>query len=128
MPCAAHCARQAADVSLVLQNKRLAGCTVKLKLRWPDFTTLTRQVTLAQPTDEAGTIFTAAAQLFERVWQGQPVRLIGVGVSGFQATVQQMSLWDEPDERNERLYSTVQSLRQRFGSQVVRRASDLDAD
>ena len=117
---------QAADVSRVLVRQQLAGATVKLKLRWPDFTTITRQVTLSHPTADAAEIYTAAVQLFEREWQGQAVRLIGVGVSSFQASAPQPSLWDQPNPKEERLYDAVRDLRQRFGEQAVRKASELE--
>ncbi|HEX8993048.1 MAG TPA: DNA polymerase IV, partial [Anaerolineales bacterium] len=47
---------QASEVARSLRKSNLAGMTVKLKIRWPDFTTLTRQTTLAQPTDQADEI------------------------------------------------------------------------
>lgn len=115
---------QAHDVSRILRKQGLAGVTVKLKLRWADFTTLTRQTTLAQPVDDAATILATAQGLLDRTWRGQPVRLIGVGVSGFQEDARQMSLWEQPDERAERLHGVVRALRQRYGAQVVRRGSE----
>ncbi len=118
-------AEQAADVSRILRQQRLAGVTVKLKLRWADFTTLTRQTTLPQPVDDAATILATVQPLFGRAWDGRPVRLIGVGVSGFQEGARQMNLWEQPDERSERLYGVVQDLRRRYGEQAVRRGSEL---
>ncbi len=118
-------AEQATDVSRILRQQRLAGVTVKLKLRWSDFTTLTRQTTLAQPVDDAATILATVQPLFGRAWDGRPVRLIGVGVSGFQEGARQMNLWEQPDERSERLYGVVQDLRRRYGEQAVRRGSEL---
>ena len=118
-------AAQAHDVSRILRAQRLAGVTVKLKLRWADFTTLTRQTTLAQPVDDGATILATVRGLFGRIWHGQPVRLIGVGVSGFQEVARQMSLWEQPDERSERLDGVVQALRKRYGEQALRRGSEL---
>jgi len=121
-------AEQAAAVSRILRKQQLAGVTVKLKLRWADFTTLTRQTTLAQPVDDGAAILATVRELFARVWQGQPVRLIGVGVSGFaEEGARQISLWEQPDARAERLSEVVQELRRRYGAQALRRGSDLDA-
>ena len=74
----------------------MKGRTVKLKLRWHDFTTLTRQVTLAAPCDLDEEIYQAALGLFEGVWKpGGLVRLLGVGVSHFEAPpARQLSLWE----------------------------------
>lgn len=116
----------AEGVSHDLRRGRLMGTTVKLKLRWSDFTTPTRQLTLAQPTDETQQIYAAALQLFQRLWiPGRPVRLLGVGVSGLGDPPLQMGLWDKPDEKQERLQATVDRLRARFGDQAVLRAGDL---
>ncbi|MBW7884004.1 MAG: DNA polymerase IV [Caldilineaceae bacterium] len=117
---------QSSDVARMLRHKELAGTTVKLKLRWPDFTTITRQTTLEHATDAAEEIYATVLQLFDREWQGRPVRLIGVGVSGLSEAVRQPSLWDQPDERQERLYDAVKKLRSRFGDAAIRRASELD--
>jgi DNA polymerase-4 len=123
---------QAAEVSRVLRTKQLAGATVKLKLRWPDFATITRQVTLGAPTNEAQAIAAAVLQLFEREWRDsqnpRAVRLIGVGVSGFRTGLSQHTLFDRPDERTERLDAAMAALRARFGPQAIRRASDLEDD
>jgi alkanesulfonate monooxygenase SsuD/methylene tetrahydromethanopterin reductase-like flavin-dependent oxidoreductase (luciferase family) len=51
--------------------------------------------------------------------------LIGVGVSGFQEGARQMSLWEQPDERSERLHAVAQALRKRYGEQALRRGSEL---
>jgi DNA polymerase-4 len=68
-----------------LRDEGLCGSTVKLKLRWPDFTTLTRQATLPQPTDRDETIGALSARLFEAVWaSGRSVRLLGVCVAGLE--------------------------------------------
>ncbi len=77
---------QAAEIAQKLRREDLMGTTIKLKIRWPDFTTPTRQLTLPQPTDEPEVIAEAALRLFGQIWTGeQAVRLIGVGVSGLGA-------------------------------------------
>lgn len=116
-------------VSRHLAQHDLSGNTVKLKLRWADFTTLTRQTTLAAPVRQHGDIYGAAMMLFETTWTtGRPVRLIGVGVSGFEHEEQQLSLWDAPTASpvgGEKLRRTLDDLRERFGDKIVRRGGDL---
>jgi DNA polymerase-4 len=109
----------------------LSGTTVKIKLRWADFTTLTRQVTLDRPIDQDDAIFEAAVDLFRRVWPvGKPVRLIGVGLSGFAAPARQLGLFEDPSTADEkrRLQQTLDALRERYGDDAVRRMSDLSLD
>lgn len=110
-----------------LRKDGLQGTTIKLKLRWADFTTLTRQVTLPHPTAHDNEIYEAALDLLEKNWsKGRAVRLIGVGVSSFEGGAFQRGLWDEPvSEDEERLESTLDKLRDRFGESIIKRGSDL---
>jgi DNA polymerase-4 len=79
-----------------LRKASLCGRTVKLKLRWADFTTLTRQTTLVNPTNLDDEIYAAARSLFHKIWsRDKAVRLIGVGVSGLGPPTRQLSLWDD---------------------------------
>lgn len=115
-----------AGVSRHLRRQRLAGTTVKLKLRWSDFTTPTRQTTLEQPTDDAEEIYRATSDLFDRLWiAGRPVRLLGVGVGGLGRQARQMSLWDEPDERAEKLQKALRTVRRRYGEDAILRGDEL---
>lgn len=112
-----------------LRKENLCGTTVKVKLRWQNFTTLTRQVTLSQPTDQDSEIFEAALALFKANWRkGQLVRLLGVGVSGLGPPVRQLSLWDDGAERERRLQAAVDALRERYGRNIVQRASRIKKD
>ena len=112
---------QASEVARNLRRSNLAGMTVKLKIRWPDFTTLTRQTTLAQPTDRAEEISRTAIELMRRVRKsGQPVRLIGVGVSGLGEPVRQLSLWDTQSDKSRQLDAAIKQLRKKFGDEVIR--------
>jgi DNA polymerase-4 len=119
--------RFAHSLGKTLRRKRLLGRTVKLKLRWPDFTTLTRQSTLSQPTDQTAALYEAALGLFDRNWpQGKPVRLIGLGVSSLTEK-RQLGLWDDPPDAaaDPALRATLEKLRDRFGDDIVRQGSDL---
>ena len=96
--------------------------TVKIKVRWPDFNTITRQKTLSKPTNDGEIITSNVLQLFEIVWQtGKAVRLLGVGVSGFENPVQQIGLWDVDWEKEHRLQNTLTKLREKFGDAVLSR-------
>jgi DNA polymerase IV len=124
---------QAAELAEKLRRNEVVASTVKLKIRWPDFTTPTRQLTLPQPTDEAAQIAEAALRLFRQIWtREQPVRLIGVGVSGLGSVPHQMSLWDAPfaptpaeTARQARMQAALAAIQERFGAGVIRRASEL---
>lgn len=124
-----HTLRQLADgVGHRLRAEHLRGSTVRIKLRWADFTTLTRQMTVSPPVDTDGAIYQAALRLFEQTWPpDQPVRLIGVGVAGLQSQAVQLSLWDTPAPQDDRrLLETLDMLRDRYGHRIIRRGSDLE--
>lgn len=119
----------AEQVGYRLRRKELCAETVRIKLRWSDFSTLTRQVTLEQPADQDGVIYQAALELFERVWQtGKPVRLLGVGVSSLCGRAYQLSLWETPSDKERRLLGAVDQLRERYGRKVVQRGNTLKSD
>lgn len=123
--------RLADGVGAQVRREGLSGTTIKIKLRWQDFTTLTRQVTLDHTTDQDGEIAEVALRLLEEHWPpGRPVRLIGVGISGFETPHRQLGLWDDRGaiEQNRRLQSALDALRERFGSDAVQRGSDLGPD
>lgn len=111
-----------AKVGHRLRKAGIAGATVKLKLRWPDFTTLTRQVTRSQPTDQDEEIYHLALDLMGKVRpKGKPVRLIGVGVSGLGAPLRQLGLWDADSEKSRRLQEALDAVRARYGEKAIQR-------
>ena len=113
---------QAKEVARQLRKNDLAGKTVKIKIRWPDFTTLTRQVTLPTATDSEDDIIKAALKLLQTIRKpNQAVRLLGVGVSGIGAPVRQLSLWDAGSEKSRKLQEVVDQLQEKYGRNVIHR-------
>ncbi len=109
-----------------LREGSLAGTTVQIKLRWQDFTTITRQKTLPSATNLDQEIYETAVSLFKENWaRGRPVRLIGVGVSGLGPPIHQMSLWDDDHQKEADLLNAVDQLRERYGKNVIKRAHRL---
>jgi len=109
-----------AEVGRHLRKAGLAGVTVKLKLRWPDFTTLTRQITLPRSTDQDEEIYTTALALLGKVRaKGKAVRLIGVGVSGFKPPLRQLGLWDGDLEKGRKLQDALDELHEKYGEKSI---------
>jgi DNA polymerase-4 len=123
------------SVARSLKKEGLRGNTVKIKLRWSDFTTLTRQTTLPQATDQAEAISAAAIRLLR---QHRPperaLRLIGVGVSNLGEPAEkvnagrQLGLWEAPPPPPAppppQLAAALEHLRAKFGEEVVHRGGD----
>jgi DNA polymerase-4 len=114
--------KQSRHIASHLEKKGLTARTVKIKLRWPDFSTLTRQMTLGQPTKDEGDIRNAALKLFNNVWStGKKVRLLGVGVSGLSTPPVQIGLWDVDWEKEAKIQDILAEVHEKFGDQALRR-------
>src|SRR5262245_42762889 len=83
-PALRKCLReQAADISAKLKRRRLGAKTVQVKIRYSDFTTLTRQITVEEPIVEAEDIYRLGCFLLgKEKLVSRPLRLVGLGVSG----------------------------------------------
>ena len=115
---------QSGEVARQLRRNNLAGKTIKLKIRWPDFTTVTRQTTLNDPTDQPHVIEKAALDLLKSVRKpNQAVRLIGVGVSGLGEPVRQLGLWDLDSEKSRKLQEILDALQEKYGKDVIKRGN-----
>jgi DNA polymerase-4 len=79
--------RLAEQVAADLQRKGYTGRTIGIKLRFEDFKTVTRDLTIALPTNEAATIRLAAGLCLKRVDLARRIRLLGVRVGALQRSV-----------------------------------------
>lgn len=97
----------------------------RLKLRWSDFRTITRQAPFETAVCDDFSFRAMAMALFDAERLIQPVRLIGFGVSGFSdGRSEQLSLFDdapEAREKRERLCRAVDALREKLGDQALGR-------
>jgi DNA polymerase-4 len=110
---------QAERVARELRAEHLAACRVTLKLRWSDFTTLTRSHT-GDPTQDGLEIYRRATTLLARERLIQPVRLIGVSASTFRPEAHgQLPLLDPAAVRRERLARAVDRITGRFGRTAI---------
>lgn len=91
---------QAESVAQSLQKRALAAHTIRVKFRWADFTTFTRQKSVTHAIDDAEGIYQLAQAIWRENWPpGRRMRLIGVGVSGL-APVTQRQLGFQFDEED----------------------------
>ncbi len=112
----------AEQVSKRLQKKNLRGKTVQIKVRWSDFTTITRQITLPQSTNDLLQIRKTALELLDQVWEeGRRVRLVGVGVHNLDTEAQQLGLWDTDYQKDLKLQETLQDIQGKYGDNVISR-------
>jgi len=147
---------QAARVGRRLRAHGLRGRVVTLKVKYADFTMVTRRITLADPTDDDGAIYQAARAQLTRIDPARAVRLAGVTVSGFEeagagaggAPASQLDLFggagaapapgaageatasraEAEVARRRRLNAAVDALADRFGSGTVKKADLADEE
>lgn len=117
--------RLADHVAVRLRRAGWEAAGVAIKVRFSDFSTLTRSLTLAEPTDLGQRIGTAARDLFAAVELRAPVRLIGVRAERLQpAGGSTPALWDD-DEDWRRAEGALDEAVARFGSGALTRAAFL---
>lgn len=111
------------QVTRRLRRLDLRARTVQIKVRFADFRTITRSHSLAQATALTQETWRVAARLLKASVRGRPVRLIGVGVSGFEASgpVQQGLFDTGRREKQGRIDSVVDEVKDRFGEAALGR-------
>ena len=112
-----------------LREAEVHARTVQLKLRYKDFTTITRAHSLAAPTQLDTEIYEQIKILFRKNWRkGQYVRLLGVQTSSFESETQQRDLLEgDRRERWQKALSAADRLRDRFGESSVTLARGMRA-
>ena len=125
----AHLLALSDQVAGRLRKAGYVGRTVCLKVRFADFTTITRSRTLSRSTDVGKDIYDTVRSLYDALGlQRVRIRLVGVrmeGISDAEGTPQQLLLGEEDHGRREAEVA-VDALRARFGSDAVRPARLVD--
>jgi DNA polymerase-4 len=120
--------RLSAKVAARLRAARVAGRTVTVKVRFADFTTLSRSRTMTETTDVTREIYRTAAQLFTGLGlQRARVRLVGVRVEGLvtRSRVQRQLVLGEREQGWSEADQAVDRAVHRFGAHAVRPATLL---
>ena len=111
--------RMSSMVAVRLRKAGMRGRTVVLKLRYEDFTTITRSRTLPEPTDLGRTIYDEVRSIYESLGNDRPVRLVGVRAEQLlDAADVQLGLWDETDGWRE-AEDVMDAASARFGRGAV---------
>lgn len=88
---------------------------------------MTHQKVLSQATDVTNEIYGAACELFEELWDGRPIRLLGIQTGKIREEEErQLSLFDDHShEKWQQMDQAVDEIRQKFGKNAIQRASFL---
>jgi nucleotidyltransferase/DNA polymerase involved in DNA repair len=117
---------QSEQVGWELRKQKLKGYTVTLKVRYPDFTLITRSQTLPVPTDQGVEIYQIALKLLNKTEARQRrARLLGVGISHLLHPdhPEQLLLFDSRRKQMERSTQAMDRIRERFGPGAIKRAA-----
>jgi len=110
-----------------LRESHFHARTIQLKLRYKDFTTITRAHSLASPTQLDNEIFEQARALFQKNWKkGAQVRLLGVQASSFSTQPGQIDLLEGArQQRWKDALAAADRLRDKFGESSVKLATGM---
>lgn len=109
-----------------MRRKGLSGKTLTLKVKYSDFTTVTRSKTLASGIQHAKDMYKLAVELLDKTdWRRKPVRLLGISLNNLTESEGGQGLLFEEDRRREltELDEAVDRLRERYGEKGICRAT-----
>jgi len=120
------------DVCHSLRSHHVKGRTVSIKIRYPDFKSITRAITLEQYTSSFEPVYNTVKQLMEKHYtDGTPVRLIGVTVSNLKQEteiIEQQDLFADQKtvKKVDALNKVLDNLNDKYGSEIVHRARKIN--
>lgn len=116
------------QVAYRLRRHMLKGRTITIKLKNSDFKVMTRGKTISARTDDTRCLYDVACELLDEHYHHEPIRLIGLTVSQFEAGMEgQISLFDEElSHPTSKVDEVVDTIRERFGFEGITRASLLN--
>lgn len=113
----------------VRASHELAGM-VSTEIKYASFQSVSHQTTLENPSASTDVIYTTACQLFDELWNGKPIRLLGIRTSKLvpESEPKQLSLFDYQNpaplsEKQQKLDSALDSLRNKYGQDIIKRGS-----
>ncbi len=131
--------RLAESVAARLRSSHEAASMVSAEIKYATFRSVSHQMSLSIPTSSTDTIYRTACQLFDELWDGTPIRLLGIRCSKLTADSEptQLSLFDLPQvnafhaqktdtfvtEKHKKLDKALDSLRGKYGKDIIKRGS-----
>jgi len=118
--------RMSDAVAARLRSGGQMGRTVSIKVRFADFTTITRSSTAASPVDGTGAITSEARRMLDAIDISPGVRLLGVSVSQLSSgESRQLSLGDFDDSDDEAVDPVIDEIRSKFGGDAIGLAASM---
>ena len=122
---------QCAIVATRMRRKGKKCSCISVTFRTLDFKNRSHQTSLSSATDVTDEIYENARRLFLEFWKGQPLRLIGVALTGLtDESFEQMSLFEDTKKKEQRqkLDAALDAIRMKFGNDKITRASIMNSN
>lgn len=120
------------DIVATRMRRKGKKCScISVTFRTLDFKNRSHQTSLSSATDVTDEIYENARRLFLEFWKGQPLRLIGVALTGLtDENFEQMSLFEDTKKKEQRqkLDATLDAIRMKFGNDKITRASIMNSN
>lgn len=121
------------DIGSTARENNKYGRTVQITIKYSNFQTITRQMTIEE-TNHTKDIYETAVELLLKSWnRSTPIRLIGISLSGFaiETSVEQISMFqvggfkniNDNSEKLQRIENTIDTLRQKYGAKIIKPAA-----
>ncbi|MBP1925176.1 DNA polymerase-4 [Sedimentibacter acidaminivorans] len=115
------------DVGMTARKYGKKGHTVQINIKYSDFKSITRQITIPE-TFLVKDIYTTGVELLKKNWNNKPIRLLGISLSGFDGNKnsEQISLFELPvinektSNKIESVENTIHNIRQKYGSSIIK--------
>ncbi|NTU25200.1 DNA polymerase IV [Bacillus tequilensis] len=119
----------AASVSDRLQRKEVMASKLFIMIRYADWKTITRSITLKNPIDQKNDIMNEAENLFFKHWNKNPVRLLGITGTDLvekEQAYKQLDLFSfNEDAKDETIQQMMEKLNEKYGSKLIRKGAKI---
>lgn len=114
------------DIGMTARKSGKKGHTVQITIKYSNFNTITRQRSI-NPSCNVKDIYAAGVKLLESNWNNEPVRLLGISLSGFQNDGEQISLFHlvdaneaKSDDKIDNLEDAILKIRKKYGTEIIK--------
>ncbi|MGD9566945.1 MAG: DNA polymerase IV [Sedimentibacter sp.] len=123
------------DIGMTARRYGKKGRTVQISIKYADFKSITRQMTIPA-TYLVKDIYGAGAKLLEKNWNQEPIRLLGISISSFgNEEAEQLSLFqinnienNKKDSKTDSLENAIYNIRNKYGSSIIKQGSLINKD
>jgi len=111
-----------AKIGFGLRQKGLSARVIRIKVRWHDFTTFSRQISIRDPVNQDQVICSLSIKLLDDAWKDkQPIRLIGLAAGNLTGKSAQPGLWETAPEKEGRLLNALDQIQHKYGKKIVQK-------